>query len=59
VEIKITDLQGLEVASVLQKRLNAGEQTILFNTEKFPPGIYFYRLTANGQTANGSFAVIR
>jgi len=47
VTLKIYDSQGREVAVVLDKALSTGEQTIHWNAEGLPAGIYFYRLTTD------------
>jgi hypothetical protein len=55
VTLKIYDVQGREVAAVVDEKLPAGEHTVSYDASGLPSGIYYYRLTANGQrlTANG------
>ena len=61
VTLKIYDVQGREVATILDERMPAGERLVQFDGSKLPAGIYFYRLTANGEqaTANGKIVVVR
>jgi len=47
VSLKIYDVQGIEVAVVLDEDLPAGERTVKWDAEAMPAGIYFYRLSTN------------
>lgn len=51
VSLKVYDLLGKEVASVVNEELNAGSYTVSFDasqsTQGLSSGIYFYRLEAN------------
>ena len=52
--IKIYDVQGREVAVLLDDALAAGEHTVRWDSEGLPAGIYFYRLqTANCELLTG------
>ena len=53
VSLKIYDIHGREVATVLDGVIPAGEHTVQFDTFRLPAGIYMYRLTANGQRQTG------
>ena len=46
VTIKVFDLLGREVASLLNRYQNKGEYDIIFQPEDFSSGIYFYQLQA-------------
>jgi hypothetical protein len=46
VSLKIFDLLGKEVRTVVNKNLTAGEYEFNFNSENLNSGIYFYKLTA-------------
>jgi photosystem II stability/assembly factor-like uncharacterized protein len=46
--LKIFDITGKEVATLLNEKLNAGTYTVDWNASEFPSGVYFYRLTAEG-----------
>lgn len=48
VTIKVFDVIGKEVATLVDDNLPAGYYDITFNADMLPSGIYFYRLTANG-----------
>ena len=46
VNLKVYDLAGREVASLINKELNAGSYEYLFDGSKLSSGVYFYKLTA-------------
>src|SRR5690606_5073177 len=46
VHLKVYDLAGREVASLINKELNAGSYEYLFDGSKLSSGVYFYKLTA-------------
>ncbi len=52
VSLKVYDVLGREVASLVDDRQNAGVYRVVFNGAGLPSGVYFYRLVAvkdNGQ----------
>jgi hypothetical protein len=57
VSLKIFDLIGREVATLVSEELSAGSYAKQWNATRLPSGVYFYRLqarqTSGGQT--GSF----
>jgi photosystem II stability/assembly factor-like uncharacterized protein len=46
VTIKVYDITGSEVTTLVNKEMNPGSYIIDFNAEKLTSGIYFYRITA-------------
>jgi hypothetical protein len=48
VEIKLYDVLGKEVATLVSDPYNAGEYRVDFNASNLPSGTYFYRLESNG-----------
>jgi hypothetical protein len=46
VSLKVFDLLGREVASLISEKMNAGTYTHQWNASGFPSGVYFYRLQA-------------
>ena len=46
ITLKIYDILGREVATLVNEEKTAGSYTITFNASKLASGIYFYRLTA-------------
>jgi hypothetical protein len=59
VTLEICDLQGREVASLLDKKMPTGEFILDFDLENLFPGIYLYRLTADNQAFIGKLMVVR
>lgn len=53
VSIKIFDVTGKEVSSVLNQTQTAGYYTVNFNAASLASGVYFYQINANG--GNQSF----
>jgi hypothetical protein len=45
VTLKIFDILGREVATLVDEELNAGDYSLVFNANKLQNGIYFYQLT--------------
>jgi Secretion system C-terminal sorting domain len=46
VSLRVYDLLGKEVATLLDRYQNRGEYGVLFQADKLPSGIYFYQLQA-------------
>ncbi|MDQ7063258.1 MAG: FG-GAP-like repeat-containing protein [candidate division KSB1 bacterium] len=46
VVLKIYDLQGREVATLVQEQRSAGRHTAFFNASHLPSGVYVYRIQA-------------
>jgi len=48
--LKVYDLQGKEVAALLDEKLPMGEHTAVFDAGNLASGVYVYRLSANATT---------
>ncbi len=48
VSLKVYDVLGREVATLVAGRQSPGAHSVVFNGSKFASGVYFYRLTAPG-----------
>jgi len=46
INLKVFDMRGREVASLVNEVKSPGMHSFLWHADKFPSGIYFYRLTA-------------
>jgi len=46
VQLKVFDVLGREVATLVNEEKPAGRYKVSFNANKLPSGIYFYRITA-------------
>jgi photosystem II stability/assembly factor-like uncharacterized protein len=49
VSIKIYDLHGREVATVMQKELAAGDKVVQYDISMLPPGVYLAKVIAGGE----------
>ncbi|NOS85062.1 MAG: hypothetical protein HOP31_07965 [Ignavibacteria bacterium] len=52
VSLKVYDITGKEVASLIEKDLESGFYTTDFNGSNLASGVYFYRLIANSNDGN-------
>ncbi len=55
VSLKVFDMSGKEIATLVNEVRNAGYHTVSFNASGVSSGIYFYKLT----TGNGKFSAVR
>ncbi len=46
VTLKIFDLLGSEIATLIDEEMSAGEHRVIFEPENLPTGVYFYRIQA-------------
>ena len=51
VVLKIFDVLGREIRTVVDAYQNPGQYSVSFNATNLPSGIYLYQLTANGYIA--------
>ncbi len=51
VTLKVYDILGREVATLVNERQNPGSYTVKFDGSKMPSGVYFYRLNAGIHSA--------
>jgi hypothetical protein len=61
VTLKVFDMQGCEVATILDEELPAGDQQVAWNAEGLKPGIYFYRISTidHRPSAIGKLVIVR
>ena len=59
VTLKVYDLLGREVRTLVNEVKSAGQFSIEFNASELPSGIYFYRLESNGFTAIKKMILIK
>ena len=48
VTLKLFDILGREVATLVDEELQAGEYKVIFEAEALPSGVYFYRIQTEG-----------
>jgi photosystem II stability/assembly factor-like uncharacterized protein len=59
VSLKIYDLLGREVATLVNEEKPAGSYSVRWNATNIPSGVYFYRLTAEGFSVTKSLLLIK
>lgn len=52
VEIKVFDVLGREVETLLSEYKNAGNYEIMFNADRISSGVYFYSINVRGENAS-------
>jgi len=59
VTLKVYNMLGQEVATLVDNQVSAGRHTVIWNAASHPSGIYFYQLTAAGATATGKMVLLK
>ncbi len=59
VALRVYDVIGKEVATLVDEEQNAGSYTVSFNASNLPSGVYFYRLTTEGFTRTRKMLLTR
>jgi len=59
VTLKIFDLLGNKIATLLDEEVNAGEHTVIFDSQDLPTGVYFYRLQAGKSVDAKKLIILR
>jgi len=55
IQLVIYDIQGRELANLLNMRLKPGKYEIEWDGTNYPSGIYFYKLTAGNSSSSSGF----
>jgi len=59
VRLTILDVQGHEIAILVNETQTAGEYKATFDATDYASGVYFYQLSVNGMNKNGKMTVLR
>ncbi len=59
VELNVFDITGREVATVVSRRLPAGEHSVMFEGGNLPSGVYIYRLEAGSFSDQKKMVLMR
>jgi len=59
VSLKVYDMLGTEIASLVNEVKEAGNYSVTFNAAELPSGIYFYTLTAGNFTATKKLILLK
>jgi len=57
--LRIYNLLGQEVQTLIEGRLDAGEHAVYFDGKDLASGIYFYRLSVAGRTLTGKCELLK
>ncbi|MBK8552300.1 MAG: T9SS type A sorting domain-containing protein [Ignavibacteria bacterium] len=59
VSLKVYDILGKEIKTLINENLNPGNYEIVFDGKGFPSGVYFYRLTAGEFTETKRMMLVK
>jgi Secretion system C-terminal sorting domain len=59
VTIKVYNLLGKEIATLVNDKKSAGSYSVDFNTNNFASGIYFYKLLSGTYTATKKMVILK
>lgn len=59
VVMKVYDILGGEVATLLNTDMQAGEHSVMFNAANLSTGVYFYRITAGGMSQTRKMVLVK
>ncbi|MDP4175841.1 MAG: T9SS type A sorting domain-containing protein, partial [Bacteroidota bacterium] len=59
VELKVYDILGQQVSTLVNKEQNAGEYNVMFDGTSLPSGIYIYTLTAGNYMASRKLMLLK
>jgi len=59
VTLKIYDILGKEVTSLVNEELGAGEHKVLFNAANYASGVYFYRISTGTFTQSKKMVLLK
>lgn len=57
--IKIFDAAGNEVSTLLNANMTAGEHEVVWNASGFASGVYFYKMTVDGQSIEKKMVLVK
>ncbi len=59
VSLRVFDVLGRQVVSLVDEKIKAGEQSLVFNAQNLSSGIYYYNLSAGGFVAVRKMLLLR
>lgn len=59
VTMKVYDILGREVATLVNEKLESGSHEVVWNASKYSSGVYFYKLTAGSYTSTKKLVLMK
>jgi hypothetical protein len=59
VVLKVFDVLGREVSTIINKDFKAGSYTVDYNASVLPSGVYFYKLTSGDFTETKKMVLVK
>jgi hypothetical protein len=59
VTLRVYDVLGREVATLVNGRQGAGYYNVTFNASDLPSGVYYYRLAAGGESITRKLVLMK
>jgi hypothetical protein len=59
ITLKIFDMLGREIQTIVNERLSPGKYSVMFNASKYSSGMYFYRIQSESFTDIRKFVLIK
>jgi hypothetical protein len=59
VTLRVFDLLGREVATLVDQQIEAGKHTVQWNASNVPAGVYFYQMRVNGSVFTRKAVVLK
>ncbi len=59
VKLAIYDVSGREIKTLVNKMMSPGNHTVDFDSQGFTPGVYFYKLTASGNSLQRKMLLLK
>jgi hypothetical protein len=59
VELKVFNILGQQVATLLNERMNAGNHEVLFDAAQLTTGVYFYKLTSGNNVVTQRMLLVK
>jgi hypothetical protein len=57
--LKVYDVLGREVATVVNEKMEAGQHVVSFNAESLPSGVYIYRIETGGYVTSRKMLLLK
>ena len=59
VELKVFDILGQEISTLIKEEKSSGIYKINFNASNLPSGVYFYRMVSEGFSQSSKMILLK